>query len=77
MNMDYNILFSFLGSATGCIAGILASQKLTNFRLEQLEEKVNRHNNLVARMAVAEKDVAYAHRRIDGICKKEESHGKA
>lgn len=77
MSMDYNIFFSFLGSATGCIAGILASQKLTNFRLEQLEEKVNRHNNLVERMAVAERDVAAAHRRIDGICQKEELYGKA
>ncbi len=52
--MSYDILFSFLGSAIGCVAGILASQKLTNFRLEQLEEKVNRHNNLVERMTVNE-----------------------
>lgn len=65
MMMDYNILFSFLGSATGCVAGILASQRLTNFRLEQLEDKVNRHNNLVERMAVAERDIKSAHRRID------------
>lgn len=52
--MDWNIFFSFLGSATGCIAGILASQKLTNYRLQQLEEKVNKHNNLVERMTVSE-----------------------
>lgn len=52
--MNYEILFSFLGSALGCIGGILASQKLTNYRLEQLEEKVNKHNNLVERMTVSE-----------------------
>ena len=52
--MSYDILFSFLGSAIGCVAGILASQKLTNYRLSQLEEKVNRHNNLVERMTVNE-----------------------
>ena len=52
--MDYNVLFSFLGSAVGCIAGIIASQRLTNFRLEKLEEKVNKHNNLVERMTVNE-----------------------
>jgi hypothetical protein len=52
--MNWEILFSFLGSATGCIAGILASQKLTNYRLERLEEKVNKHNNLVERMTVSE-----------------------
>jgi len=52
--VNYEILFSFLGSALGCIGGILASQKLTNYRLEQLEEKVNKHNNLVERMTVSE-----------------------
>ena len=48
--MNYEIIVSFLGSAMGCIAGILTSQKLTNYRLEQLEAKVNKHNNLVERM---------------------------
>ena len=38
--MNYEMIFSFLGSAVGCVAGILASQKLTNYRLEQLEAKV-------------------------------------
>ena len=52
--MDYNVLFSFLGSAVGCVASIIASQRLTNFRLEKLEEKVNKHNNLVERMTVNE-----------------------
>ncbi len=52
--MDWNAFFSFFGSAIGCVAGILASQKLTNFRLQQLEEKVSKHNNLVERMTVNE-----------------------
>lgn len=52
--MSIDALISFLGSALGCIAGILASQKLTNYRLEQLEAKVNKHNNLVERMTVSE-----------------------
>ncbi len=52
--MNYELLFSFLGSAIGCVAGILASQKLTNYRLEQLEAKVAKHNNLVERMTVNE-----------------------
>ena len=65
--MDYNTLFSFLGSAVGCIAGILASQRLTNYRLERLKEKVNKHNNLVERLAVAERDIESAHKRIDDL----------
>ena len=53
--MDTDAIFSFLGSALGCVAGILASQKLTNYRLQQLEQKVNKHNNLVERMTVNER----------------------
>jgi len=52
--VNFELLISFLGSAIGCIAGILASQKLTDYRLSQLEEKVNKHNNLVERMTVSE-----------------------
>ncbi len=52
--MNYDMIFSFLGSAIGCITGILASQKLTNYRLVQLETKVAKHNNLVERMTVNE-----------------------
>ena len=37
------------GSAIGAFAGVMASAKLTNYRLQQLEEKVNKHNNMVER----------------------------
>ncbi|MBO5410040.1 MAG: hypothetical protein J6A60_02145 [Clostridia bacterium] len=47
--MDWESLFSFLGSALGCIAGILAAQKMTNFRLESLENKMNKHNEVIER----------------------------
>ncbi len=65
--MNYELLFSFLGSAAGCIAGIAASQKLTAFRLEALEKKVDRHNRLVERMAAAETEIKSAHKRIDAL----------
>ncbi len=65
--MDWEIFFSFLGSAVGCLGGILASQKLMNYRIEQLEKKVDKHNNLVERMAAAERDIKSAHRRIDAL----------
>ena len=41
--------FSFLGTLIGTLGGILAANKLTNYRIEQLEKKVNAHNNLVER----------------------------
>ncbi len=43
-------LCTLLGS--GC--GVLASQRLTQFRLHQLEEKVNQHNNLIERTFLLE-----------------------
>ena len=50
--MDKEILVAILGFAgtlTGSLLGVLAAQKLTQYRLAQLEEKVNRHNNLIER----------------------------
>ena len=62
--MNWDAVFSFLGSATGCIAGILASQKLTNYRISQLEEKVNKHNNLVEGMTVNEMKIKNIEEKI-------------
>lgn len=42
-------LLSLLGTLTGSLAGILAANRLVNYRLEQLEEKVNRHNSVIER----------------------------
>lgn len=42
-------LIGLAGSAIGSIVGVLASAKLTNYRLEQLEKRVQEHNNLVDR----------------------------
>lgn len=42
-------LIGFAGSGLGALAGVIASAKLTNYRLQQLEEKVNKHNNMVER----------------------------
>ncbi len=42
-------LLGLAGTLAGSFLGVLASQKLTNFRLQALEEKVNKHNNIVER----------------------------
>ena len=42
-------VLGFAGTLTGSLFGVLAAQKLTQYRLGQLEEKVNRHNNLIER----------------------------
>lgn len=50
-------LLSCIGTIIGTLGGIIATSKLTNFRLQQLEEKVNKHNNLVERMYKVEGQV--------------------
>jgi ABC-type lipoprotein release transport system permease subunit len=47
-------LLGFVGTLLGSLFGVLAAQKLTQYRLSQLEDKVNRHNNLVERTYVLE-----------------------
>lgn len=42
-------LISLIGTALGTFGGIIAASRLTNYRIEQLEKKVQAHNNLVER----------------------------
>lgn len=62
---------SLIGTLVGSLAGILTANKLTTFRIEQLEEKVKKHNNLVERMVAVEQSAKSAHHRIDEIIEKE------
>jgi hypothetical protein len=64
MNEIIVALLGFAGTLLGSLFGVLAAQKLTQYRLSQLEEKVNKHNNLVertfkleGRMTVVENEV--------------------
>jgi len=47
-------ILSLVGTLIGTIGGILAASKLTIYRIEQLEKKVEKHNQVVERMFVAE-----------------------
>lgn len=58
---------SLVGTLVGSLGGIMASNKLTNYRIQQLEQKVEKHNNLVERMAVVERDMKTGFRLIDEI----------
>jgi len=42
-------VLGFSGTLLGSLFGVLAAQKLTQYRLSQLEDKVNKHNNLIER----------------------------
>ena len=42
-------ILSLVGTLIGSMTGILTANKLVNYRLKKLEEKVQAHNNLVER----------------------------
>jgi len=54
-----------LFSLFGTFSGILVANKLVNYRLEQLEKKVDKHNNLIDRMYCAEKRLDVIDQRMD------------
>lgn len=58
---------SFAGTTVGSVAGILTANKLSNYRIQQLEDKVNKHNNLIERMVAVESSAKSAHHRIDEL----------
>ena len=57
-------LLSLIGSLGGTFGGILVGNKLTNYRLEQLEKKVQAHNNLVERTYHLEGEMDVVHEQI-------------
>lgn len=42
-------IIGLCGSGLGSLIGVVASSKLTQYRLQQLEKKVETHNNLIDR----------------------------
>ncbi len=60
-------LLSLAGTLIGTFTGILTSAKLTAYRLEQLEKRVNEHNNFARRMPVIEEQNKEITRQISDI----------
>ena len=67
---------SLIGTLSGSFLAQRKTTALVVYRLEKLEEKVNKHNNLVDRMYkaeasqdVTEKELRVANHRIDDLAK--------
>ena len=67
-------ILAFCGTVVGSVAGILTANKLTNYRIEQLEKKVEKHNSVVEKMYdltsrtdVLEEKVKVTNHRIDDL----------
>ncbi len=58
---------SVLGTVLGSFGGILTSSKLTSYRLEKLEQKVDKHNNFAERLPVIEEQIKVINHRINDL----------
>ena len=68
--MDSEVIVGFLslaGTLLGTFTGILTSTKLINYRIEQLEKKVEKHNCVVERTAIIEQDLKTVWHNIDEL----------
>ena len=60
-------VLSLLGTLIGSLAGIITANKLTTYRIEQLERKVDKHNNLIERMYATEEKVAVLDAKVTAL----------
>ena len=74
-------LVGLAGSSLGSLAGVVASAKLTAYRLEQLEKKVDKHNTVIERtykleetQAVMEEQIKVANHRIADLEKNQKEN---
>ena len=77
----FTAAISLVGTLVGTLGGIVLSSNLTNYRIEQLEKKVEKHNNLITRtykleqdFAVMDERVRVANHRIEDLEKEEMQH---
>ena len=71
-------LLGLAGSALGSLCGVLINTKLSNYRIEQLEKKVDKHNSLIERVyelekkqRVTDEKITVANHRINDLEKGE------
>lgn len=60
-------IISLVGTLLGSSGGVLVSSKLTAYRLQQLENKVQEHNNFARRMPVVEEQIKVINHRIGDL----------
>ncbi|MDD6204742.1 MAG: hypothetical protein PUC05_07115 [Firmicutes bacterium] len=58
-------LIALLGSAIGTFGGILTGSKLTGYRIQQLEKKVEKHNGVMERTLILEEQCKAVRQRLE------------
>ncbi len=62
-------LLALIGTLGGSFGGIITANKLTNFRIQQLEKKVSEHNNFASRMPLLENEIKHIKAEVSDIKK--------
>ena len=65
--MDWSTVSVGVLSLLGTRAGSFGGMQLMSYRIEQLERKVDKHNNFAERIPVIEEKLAVANHRIDDL----------
>lgn len=60
-------ILSLIGTLVGTFGGIITANKLTTYRIEQLEKKVEKHNQVVERVYILEKQEAVIEEEIEHL----------
>lgn len=60
-------VLSLVGTMGGTFGGIVVSSKLTNYRIEQLEKKVEKHNSVMERTGILEEKIKVVNHRLDDL----------
>lgn len=60
-------ILALVGTLVGSLGGILAANKLVNYRLQQLEKKVDKHNQVIERVFNLEKEEGILETEIDEL----------
>lgn len=66
-------LISLVGTLAGSLGGIMVSSKLTNYRIEQLEKKVDKHNNFAERIPLINGRMDEIIRRLEVVEREREN----
>ena len=67
-------ILSLIGTLVGSFGGILTANRLINYRIQQLEKKVEKHNQVIERVykleehdAVIDEEIKVANHRIEDL----------
>ena len=69
-------ILSLIASLVGTFGGIVTSTKLTNYQINELKKRVDKHNNVIERTFKLEEHSKYLAERIARLESEVENHGK-